>query len=83
MEFQYLDMTFIYHPKTNKDGWHVEHKFSGHGFYPKEVAKIWGRPSKAKVFDIIKHYVESHSARLNILLTYKDTYPENNSIFNN
>ena len=60
-----------FYPKGNKFGNYYEMP-NKHGFYTKDMFKIWGRPTKNTAVEVATSYIESCEGRIKTFETYKE-----------
>jgi hypothetical protein len=64
------NQTIKFYPNGNKNG-HSYEMHNGHGFYTKDLFKVWGRPTKKNAVEVCNSYLESHEGRIKTFDSYK------------
>ena len=58
-----------FYPKGNKYGFYFGMS-NGHGFYTKDMFKVWGRPTKKNSSEIATFYIETMEGRIKTFDSY-------------
>jgi hypothetical protein len=58
-----------FYPKGNKYGFYFEMD-NGHGFYTKDMFKVWGRPTKNSCVEVATFYIETMEGRIKTFDSY-------------
>ena len=58
-----------FYPKGNKDGYYFEMP-NKHGFYTKDMFKVWGRPTKNTCIEVATFYIETMEGRIKTFDSY-------------
>lgn len=67
LEFSYKGLDFILNFRPNNDQLYFTFKDTGMGFWSKDLASVWGKPTKENYLEIFENYINSSKYRKNII----------------